>query len=118
MAGRTHHAFSTKMAEYLGTGKELLVTEVPTLRACLRQGLLLQQEKLVMGEINHRVYPITKMMEEVADKVLAQWQKANVKFEPPVVIQKKALIKRLVESWKKVSDIAWGRITKSEMVKA
>ena len=51
MAGvgvRTRHASQSKLADYLGPGKALLHNELPTLRAILRQGLLFQEEKLLL----------------------------------------------------------------------
>ena len=38
---KTRNTSGSKLAEYLGTGKELLTSEVPTLRAALRQALLI-----------------------------------------------------------------------------
>ena len=40
---KTRNETSTLMSEYLGKGKEMLQTELPTLRDCLRYGILLKE---------------------------------------------------------------------------
>ena len=51
---KTRHTSGSKMSEYLGPGKELLATEVPTLRAALRKALLIQEECMLREEIDRR----------------------------------------------------------------
>ena len=40
---RTRQESSTKLSDYLGKGKEFNPTELPTLRDCLRYGILLKE---------------------------------------------------------------------------
>ena len=94
------------MSEYLGPGKELLATEVPTLRAALRKALLIQEECMLREEIDRRNIEVGTLMDQVVPCVIAQWQRANNKFVPPVIISEKSLKKRLCESWDKVQTIA------------
>ena len=52
---KTRHKSSSELSKYLGGGKELLETEVPTLRAALRNALLIREERdggmVDMGEV-------------------------------------------------------------------
>ena len=52
MAARTTHKSSSHMSNYVGTGKDLLLTELPTVRDLLRYGIL-QRE---LSEENKRNY--------------------------------------------------------------
>ena len=98
---------------YLGSGRHLLPSEVPTLRACLRQAIFFQEEKVLSSEVNRRNYPVKDMMNDVTEKIYIQWQKYNVQFEDPVVIKKISVVKRLIEAWYKFSNIEWGKIKKT-----
>ena len=46
------------------------------------------------------------VMEEVASNIMRLWKRANERFEPPVVIQLKAIKSRLLTAWGRVSDIS------------
>ena len=108
----TRKSISSKLSNFIGPGKDFLPSEVPTLRDCLQRGLSLQQEE----ERDKRQFTTFEMMSKVASEVSAQWLKANHKFVPPVVIMEKSIIKRLVDSWGKVRDIAQGKMTKKASV--
>ena len=103
---RTWHSSNTKLAEYLGgAGLEFLPTEVPTLRDVLRKGVLIQEEKMLTDGGDRKNYPVKEMIDELVTAIYAQWTKSNVKFKPPVVSNRKALISRLENAWEKVSAI-------------
>ena len=51
---KTRHTSGSKMSEYRGPGKELLATDVPTLRAALRKALLIQEEFILREEVDRR----------------------------------------------------------------
>ena len=108
----TRKSNSSKLSDFVGPGKKMLQSEVPTLRDCLQRGLSQQQEE----ERDKRQFTILEMMSKVASEVIAQWLKANHKFVPPVVIMEKSVTKTLVDSWGKVRDIAQGKITKKASV--
>ena len=83
MAGvgvRTRHASQSKLADYLGPGKALLYNELPTLRAILRQGLLFQEEKLLLQDTEKKHYPISEHSKEMVGVLINQWLKANISF--------------------------------------
>ena len=44
---KTRRSSGGKLSEYIGSGKDFLPSELPTLRALLRKGIQLQNEKLV-----------------------------------------------------------------------
>ena len=50
----------------------MLMTEVPTLRALLRHGVYFQEKALVEVDVDRRNYPVAKMAEELAEKVMAR----------------------------------------------
>ena len=68
---KTRHSSGSKLSEYIGSGKDLLPSELPTLRALLRNGI--QKEKLV----NSNFYPLSELALDIAKASEAQWIKAN-----------------------------------------
>ena len=109
---KTRYISGSKMSEYLGGGKELLPSEVPTLRSALQKALLIQEEFMFLEEGDRPNLSIREIMGEVVTAVISQWHKANVKFVPPVTIEPKSLENRLVETWDKVSLVARGKASK------
>ena len=71
MSGKTRHASGTKISEYLGGGESLLQSELPTVKACMRAALHLQEEKFLVEDINID-YTVQQMMEELLPLVKAQ----------------------------------------------
>ena len=71
----------------MGTIREFVPSEVPTLRAVISRGLLLQEEKLRL-DTSRNCYPINQMIEELAGLEIEQWRKSNSKFVHPVTIEK------------------------------
>ena len=119
MAGRvkTRHASGSKMEEYLGTAKDILQTEVPTLRDCLRLALFIQKQNFVEQE-KGKTKPINDVLGEVVSKTFVQWQLSNVLFTPPVTVTPKAVQQRLKGFWVKISDMVWHRTTPSAKQRA
>lgn len=109
---KTRHTSGTKMSEYLGGGKELLASEVPSLRAALQKGLLVQEEFMFKDGGDRQNLTIRDTMQEVVGAIMKQWHKANVKFVPPVTINEKTLENKLIESWDKIGMIAKGKASK------
>ena len=106
---KTRGQIGSRMSDYIGTGRDFLLSDVPTLRCALRKALLLQEQ-----EGDKRNLPIPFLMTQVADSILAQWRKSNVKFAPPVVISREALSKRLQTAWTSISAIARGKAKKAD----
>ena len=109
---KTRHTSGTKRSEYLGGGKELLPSEVPSLRAALQKGLLVQEEFMFKDGGDRQNLTIRDTMQEVVGAIMKQWHKANVKFVPPVTINEKTLENKLIESWDKIGMIAKGKASK------
>ena len=82
------------MEDYLGKAKELLSTEVPTLRDCLRLACLIQKKHLL--ELDRgKTKPIKDVLAEVVSRVYDQWKLSNILFVPPVTILPWSLQKKL-----------------------
>ena len=109
---KTRNTSGSKLAEYLGTGKELLTSEVPTLRAALRQALLIQKEQLIKEEKDKRNIPVKDIMQETARRVMDQWLLSSHLFVPPVTVTELALTIRLENAWNKYTLIAKDKASK------
>ena len=48
MGPKTRNKLSTGITEFLGSGKEMLESEVPTLRDALRKAQLIREQKITM----------------------------------------------------------------------
>ena len=71
---KTRHQFGNqKLREYVGNGKELDMSEVPTLRAVIQKGLLIK-EKWLMESDNLRRHDISlnEVAKEVAPVIIGQ----------------------------------------------
>ena len=82
----------TRISDYLGPGKALMASELPTLRSILRQGILFKEEKIMeestrAGGRGGRAYtyPQMDLVRDMTEAVKVQWLKANADFKPPVV---------------------------------
>ena len=110
---RTRHKSSSKIEEYLGKSKELLPTEVPTLRDCLRLALHVQKKHLIeLGK--GKTKPMSEVLVEVVEKVFGQWQLSNLMFKPPVTITPQGLKQKLNNCWEKIRILVWNKKKISE----
>ena len=108
---KTRHEISLQLADYLGKGKEMCLSELPTLRDCLMYGLFVKETD--PSYINKNVS--TKILaRDILVKVKEQWQRSNTKFQPPVIIGDKTILDKLVTFWDKATRIAWKKITNSQ----
>ena len=46
--GKTRHSSGTKISDFLGGGRELLESELPTVRCAMRATLHLQEQKVLI----------------------------------------------------------------------
>ena len=116
---RTRHSSETKLASYIGPGKALLCTELPTLRCILRHGLLLQEERLAKcGTESMSTYPLKYLARDMTEALLNVWHKANLQFCPPVVTAEDSIQKKLKLAWETLQNIAWKRVTKKSQIEA
>ena len=88
---KTRHSSGSKLKDYIGPAKEFNPSEVPTLRCVIQRGLLLKDEKLIVQDVAKTNYSRGDLAKDLAPLVLAQWEKSNAMFKPPVVISKKSL---------------------------
>ena len=100
-----------------GAPKELLSTELPTLRAVLLLGIHLQEQRITLDEVDKRNYTVKELCFDLADKVLAQWVKANALFVFPVIINKKSLSTKILTDWQMAQKVSNNKGTKKEIEK-
>ena len=93
---RTRYNSESKLASFLGSGRDLLPSELPTLRAVLRAGIKLNEDK---AETKQK-YPIQELALDVAKLVEAQWLKANNELIPPKVSTLKSIQRRIQTAWR------------------
>jgi hypothetical protein len=83
---------STLMSEYLGKGKEMLKTELPTLSDCLRYGVLLKETDPAYST---KFTPTSVPAKAILIEIKQRWQRANFKFQHPVTVQDKVVLDKL-----------------------
>ena len=109
---KTRHASSSHISNYLGPGKELVPSQVPTdpegcPPACLApQGREDEdggggQEKLSPEWVNDCV------------AVMGQWEQANPQFRPLIICQARSMERKLVKEWEKTILAARNMLGKS-----
>lgn len=100
--GKTRLSRIDKRAEYLGVGKEMSENDFPTLRTCLRFGMILREQAMDTNkvELDER-----DMAKEIYKKVISIYLKANVKFSPPVIMTERLAIQKITRAWDDVSKI-------------
>ena len=103
MSLKTRHSSGTALKDYVGTSREMLPSELPTLRSALRQTILLQEESLTQNT------PVREFLNTTAADVIALYKRANHMFEQPVISSQKAVKERLLKEWEKCQNIARGR---------
>jgi hypothetical protein len=64
------------MFRYLGSGKEMCSTELPTTRDCLRYGLLLRETNPEYSSNQSTM----AMLEKVLEQIKVRWKRASFKF--------------------------------------
>ena len=110
---RTRHKSGTHMSEFLGTGKELLVSDLPTLRDVLRFGILLREQH----DEDLRNYLVKEMARDMIPPIVNQWLRANALFKPPVIVSEKTIIDKIIEAWQIASDISLKKAKKAKKEK-
>ena len=115
---KTRHASGTKMVEFLGGGRLMLPSELPTERDVLRHALFLQEQNLLVKEEDRRNYPVKEIMKDVLPHLMEKWQKANAQFKPPIIISEQTILSKLNTSWELCSDIVYGKANKKKKEKA
>ena len=70
------------------------------MRSVIRRGLLLKEQKAVEG-VDTRNYPNKELARDLAPLIVAQWQKANVKFDHPVIVTLRQVTSKVEAIWGK-----------------
>ena len=91
------------MSDYLGPSKDLMVSELPTLRSVLCLGLFIMEEEGLARHTGNKT--VLDMGKEVYQRVKDQYTKANAKFVPPVILDETAGVKRVVTAWNNINSI-------------
>ena len=114
---KTRQQSGTRLRDYVGPGKEFLLSEAPTLRAIMQKGILMKEVAMIEGETSKSRVFVGDIVRELAPLVLEQWQKSNAKFRPPVVMTEKSLVQKLEPLWKRVDEVARGKPRKGDSEK-
>ena len=102
--GKTRLSRIDKRGEYLGAGIEMAENDFPTLRACLRFGMLLREQTMDTNKVELDVRDIAK---EIYKKVASIYLKANVKFSPPVIMSETVATQKIIRAWEDVNKVVW-----------
>ena len=76
-ARKTRHSSCSNLSQYLGPGKDLITSEVPTLRAALRKAILIQEEFVLKESGDKRNLPIKTIIRMTVEKICEQWLHSN-----------------------------------------
>ena len=74
---KTRNSSGSILSNYLGSGQELITSEVLTLRAALRKALLVQEEFVREQDGDKRSLPVKEIMKVTCRGVMDQWVKSN-----------------------------------------
>ena len=105
MSTKTRKKSGSHMSNYLGTGKELLPSELPTTRDLLRFGLLKREQ----SEEDKRNYTVDQLVKEMMRALVEQWQKANAQFQFPVINHPDTIYKKVKTLWDDAVKVSLGR---------
>ena len=117
MSVKTRQASACPLANYLGPGKELIGTDLPTLRSALRHGLYLQDQRMSVEEVQKNNYPVSQLIKDISADVMGIYQKSNSQFEPLVIINQHSLEKKLTHFWELAKRVARNKANKKEKEK-
>src|SRR6218665_1732188 len=89
----------------IGSGRDLLPFELPTLRDVMRYGIFLREQS---GE-DVRNYPAVSLAKDIYPKILEKWGRANRSFVAPIINSQPRILKKIQESWEETKNISLGR---------
>jgi hypothetical protein len=114
---RTRHQSGSRLAEYVGPGKELIPSEVPTLRAVICQGILIKEKLFLEQGTAKTDIHLKDIVAQLVPLIADQWRKSNAKFRPPVIIQERSIGAKVERLWGRVEEVVRGRAKKAEKEK-
>ena len=100
-----------KLIELVGTGKEFLPSEVPTLRDVIRKAIQIQQMNACKG-IHKSKITISDIARELTKLILNQWQKSNDDFQPPVTKDARSISRSIESKWRLLRLISRNKANK------
>ena len=113
MAGiKTRKQSYSKLSELVGSGKDFLPSEVPTLRAVIQKGILIREGVLVELEKAKTEVHSKDIIAQLVPLIVAQWQISNAKFTPAVTIKEKSIRTKVERPWWMVEEVKRGRAGK------
>ena len=95
MGPKTRHQSGTIVVAIVGSGEEMPLTELPTLRMVLRHGIYLQEKALLEDNINKRNFPIKVMAASLREEIEVRYKRANSLFHPPVIIATSSIERKI-----------------------
>ncbi|KAG0713006.1 hypothetical protein GWK47_017202 [Chionoecetes opilio] len=110
----TRQSSGSKLAAFVGGGREFAVSEVPTYRGVMKRGILLQELSGIREGVDKRWYPVRDIAKDLTPMVLAQWNKSSAQLAPPVVVIDRSVTRRIDNFGKKVSEVVRDRATKKK----
>ena len=83
---KTRQKSGCKISDYIGSGRALINSELPTLRDILRLGVKFQEDKLCGEDKGRHLYPLRDLVKDLSAAVQAAWLRANAEFVAPVIV--------------------------------
>ena len=105
MTTKTRNKTASHMSVYLGAGKELPPSQLPTLRDLLRYGLYLKE----VSNKDRRNYTTDNLITDIMPALLAQWGKANAQLVHPVLIAERTIHLKLKACWENAFKLSTGQ---------
>ena len=102
---KTRHQVSCNLSNFIGCGRELIPSELPTLRDILRLGLLMRDSSCE----DRRNYPIDELASDIYPILINQWSKANPAFVSPILNDKKRICVRIKDAWTLATTYSQGK---------
>ncbi|KAK1894408.1 ADP-ribosylation factor 1 [Dissostichus eleginoides] len=102
---KTRAKSTSHLSNLVGTGRELLVSELPTVRDILRYGIYLRDQ----SKDDRGNYPVDQLLGDIFPGLIGQWSKANALFKPPVINEKVTIMSKLKEVWNQAVKFSLGK---------
>ena len=85
---------SQQMKNLVGKGKEFDKIEVPSWRAVIQQRILLKETLILEDGLTKLEKSAGDLTKELAPFIVAEWNKSNINFTPPVTISENSLVRK------------------------
>ena len=92
---RTRKSSDSRLTDYVGVGKTLIPSEVPTVRSVIQLGIFLKETEFNEKERSKNTITTKELCQKLAPLVIKQWQKSNAQFKQPVIISEYALERKI-----------------------